>query len=198
MDHINNLQIHRLIKEFDFVNSDLNYKSEFIRDIDVKFITSVDSFLDRYPELKQAFNDKVGKISISQITESVEDALGPMEYVIEQKNNSSGKIKILYYEIVKIVHPDKLRNDKLNDIYLEATEAYKSNNLLSIISICDKLKIPYHITESEIELIKNEIISIRDRSNFLETTYTYKWYYQQDIVEKEKIILSYIKAQLVK
>ena len=45
----------------------------------------------------------------------------------------------------------------LKEVYLDAQKAYESNDLLQILSICDRLKISYDISNDEFDLIRNQI-----------------------------------------
>ena len=105
---------------------------------------------------------------------------------------------MLYRSIAKSTHPDKLKDESLKELYIEATIAYESGNILPLFTICDKLRIPYDVTEEETDLIKDEIQSIKNRVSFLESTFTWQWYSQTDVNIREAVILSYIKAQLAK
>lgn len=208
MEHIRKLEINRLIKELDYIKSDYNYKSELIDGADSDFIKSVDSFLDGHPQLKQVFKDKISseKIQIAEpviIEEVIEDFVetsdpdSQIEYTTADEIKDS-KLRILYRSIAKSTHPDKLKDESLKELYIEATLAYESGNILPLFTICDKLRIPYDVTEEETSLIKSEIQNLKSRVSFLETTFTWQWYNQTDVNIREQVILSYIKAQLSK
>ena len=206
MEHIRKLEINRLIKELDFIKSDFNYKSELVQEVDPEFIKSVDSFLDKHPQLKQVFNDKILSrklpkfdIKDTDITESSTDFQDETKEKIESsivEEVKDPKLKLLYRSIAKSTHPDKLRDESLKELYLEATSAYENNNILPIFTICDKLGIPYDVTEEETNLIKSEIESLKGRSELLESTYSYKWFISNSNSEKEKILFSYIKSNI--
>jgi hypothetical protein len=130
------------------------------------------------------FEDVIGEVSIEEI-ETKEEVKDP-------------KLRSLYRSIAKSTHPDKIKDESLKELYLEATSAYDNNNILPILAICDRLRIPYEVTEEETNLIKSEIQSLKNRVSFLETTFTWQWYNQTDMNIRETVILSYIKAQLAK
>ena len=199
MENIRKLEIHRLIKELDYIKSDLNYKSEILSNIDIEFIKNVNIFLEKHPSLKEVFEDKVNTKDNFKVDES-QDTLVDIEDIkpIDEEIYRNPKIKDLYRSIVKSTHPDKLGNDILKDLYIEASIAYENNNMLPIFTICDRLMIPYELSDEETILIKSEINSLRDRVSFLETTFTWQWYNQDSESIKERVILSYIKAQLIK
>ena len=202
MEHVKKLEINKLVKELDFVKSEYEYKHEVLQGIDKEFIDSVNFFLEKYPQLKQVFDEKVINIDpiITTIDTSLIDVIDDVDEVstTEYINEGDSKIRRLYRSIAKSTHPDKLKNESLKELYLEATNAYNSNNLLPILSICDKLRIPYEVTDDETSLIRDEISNIKNRVSFLETTYTWQWYINEDDKMRDEIILSYIKSRIIK
>jgi len=190
------LEVVKLIRELDFVESEFNYKSEMLKEIDYEFKKEVENVLSLNSELKDVFTkcvDDFNREKTKVLNERYEniDMLEEVETI--EKNP---KVKTLYRVIAKTTHPDKVNDDNLKELYLEATKAYENNNLLPIISICDKLKIPYEVDEEEYDFIKEQIESIKKRTNFLESTYTWQWYVRPHIDEKNQVVLNFIKAQM--
>ena len=210
VENIKKLEINRLIKELDYVKSDFNYKSELLQEADSDFIKSVDSFLNTHPQLKQVFNEKLLERQVpkepvvnpimDQIFEDIfeEDSITDTKDTEIVEEVKDPKLRSLYRSIAKSTHPDKIKDESLKELYLEATSAYDNNNILPILAICDRLRIPYEVTEEETSLIKSEIKNLKSRVSFLETTFTWQWYNQTDVNIREAVILSYIKAQLAK
>ena len=198
VEKIRKLEINKLIRELDYIKSEYLYKFELLQEIDINFIESVNSFLNTYPKLKEVFDDSVRKEIIPDNIESKMDdpILNISDDVDVLVDNS--KIKSLYRSIVKSTHPDRIKDENLKELYMDATKAYETGDILPILSICDKLKIPYDVTDEESSLIKDEIDSIKNKSLFLENTYTFKWYMTDNMEERNQIILSYIKSQLIK
>ena len=106
------------------------------------------------------------------------------------------KLKKLYRDIVKITHPDITKDKKLNDIYIKATNMYDKNDLGGIYSICSELKIYYDLDESDADNISLRIKTLKDRIDFVESTFTWKWHYSNTPQEKEQVVFFYIRAQL--
>ena len=210
MEHIRKLEIHRLIKELDFVKSDYDYKSELLVGADAEFIRDVNIFLEGHPELKNLFDEKtkVSEVSIPTNNDPIVDSLVETDEPISYKPNMEDyeivtvpkdpKLKSLYRNIVKSTHPDKVNDFYLKELYMEATKAYDDNSLLPILTICGKLGIPYDISEEETNLIKDEISTIKTKSQFLENTYTWNWCQHTDVNIREMVILSYVKKQILK
>jgi len=205
VDVIKKLEVNKLIKELDFIKSDFNYKSELVHNIDKDFIRSVEEFLNNHPRLKKVFDEKVVPLEIN-VEKNTDDTTSlfnktseiPIDDrsfpdLIEKDKEKDKKLKSLYRSIVKSTHPDKIKDSNLQELYLEATNAYEVDNILPILAICDILRIPYEISEDEISLIRDEINNFKNKINFLETTYTWKWVNSES---KDQIVLDYIKYQL--
>ncbi len=210
MDKIKQLEVRKLIKELNFVESDYTYKNEMVNEIENLFINSVNEFLEKHPELKEIFNKKINqkidnifKEKVESINEMIES--DPIEFetevatethrevVIDVKVN---KIRKLYRQIAKATHPDRTANRKLNEIYLRATKCYDSLDIPGTYSICDELDIVYEIDEEDYNLISEKIDKLKKVINFMESTLTWKWYKSENEVEKTEIIINYIKNRL--
>jgi len=117
MNSLKSLELQRLIKELQFVESDYIYQSEVVRQSNQYFLESVDSLLNDYPDLKRIWtekNTKQSEVNIQDLPTEIE----------KTKLNVDTKVKKIYREIVKSTHPDKIKNSKLNELYLEATYLY--------------------------------------------------------------------------
>lgn len=192
MTNLKYLELQRLFKELQFVESDYLYQSEIIKQTDKIFLESVDSILEKYPDLKTLWLERTQKKQndISQVL--IEDVVEAIE--IENKPNNSN-LKQIYREIVKSTHPDKVKNFKLNELYIEATQAYESNDIVTLYKVCSELLIDFEFDQDEINKIKERIENYKNQIGFLESTYTFKWL-KSDESEKDKIILNFIKNRL--
>jgi hypothetical protein len=188
MSILKNLELQRLVKELQFVESDYEYQSEILRQTDRYFFESVDILLENFPDLKKVWNEKN-----SQTVEFVPENVVVDNVQVRSKVDS--KVKKIYREIVKSTHPDKIKNSKLNELYLEATFAYESNDIVTLIKVSSELLIDLNFDDKELESIKERINQIREQIQFLESTYTFKWLKSSD-VDKNKVILSFIQNRL--
>lgn len=215
MNKVKSLEFKKLFKELEFIESDFEYRNEIISEADAQFISSINQFLESHPELKEIYDNKVTeKInqSIKKKEESEEkiddsnsddtensenepESIEETEEEIKDKKSVS-EIKRLYREIVKLTHPDKVKNKKLNEMYLKATKYYDDNNKIGIYAVCNELSIEYEITNEDIQLIYDEIKRLQQKINFLESTYTWKWYNCEDEEQKSQILLNYIKLKI--
>ena len=65
MNKIHQLEIRKLLKEFDYLKSDYEYKNEIVFEADNSFMRNLNEFLDKNFVLKEMFDKKVnGKIDI--------------------------------------------------------------------------------------------------------------------------------------
>ena len=209
MSRLKQLEIKKLMKELEFIESDFTYKSEIVHDADNNFIKSVNELLEKHPLLKEVFDKKINsKIDnifqrrseelndrIESIKESNQEVSIEEEEVIVEKVIDK-RVKKLYREIAKITHPDRIDNKKLNDLYIKATHFYDNNDIAGTYSICNELDIDYEPDESDNQLISNKINGLKNRISFIESTLTWVWYHSTDNTEKEQMILRYIKNQL--
>jgi hypothetical protein len=208
MSKLKQLEIKKLMKELDFINSDFNYKNEIIQEADNSFISSVNSLLEQHPLLKEVFDKKINnKIEniFQQKSEEIKEKIEIEENINESFNFEDEvivrkvidkKVRKLYREIVKVTHPDIVINKKLNELYLKATQFYNENDITGTYSICNELDIDYEPEDSDNQIISEKIISLKSRINFMESTLTWVWYHSTDENEKEQMVLRYIKNQL--
>jgi hypothetical protein len=198
VNKLRNLEIVKLIKELDFIESDFNYKTELLKEMDKEFKKNLEIILENSPELKNIFTNSVDFVENKKIqniiTEKHEVELNEDLVIYEEKNS---KLKSLFRTIVKKTHPDLSKDENFAEIYLQAKKAYEDNNLCPIISICDKLKIPFEIDDDEFNFMRNQVSTFKIRSQFLETTYTWQWYKCEDTDIKNQIIINFIRSQII-
>ncbi len=200
MNRIKLLEIKKLFKELDYIQSDFDYRSEVISEADTNFFNGVNSFLEKNPELKELYESKVSdRINSFINTESYEPIIEQTtddfveEILIDDK---SPKVKKLYREIVKITHPDKSDKKSHNDIYVKATEYYNMNDKISIYKICTELDIDYDIEYEDNIEIQRRIDDLKGRITFLESTFTYQWIRIDDEIQKNEMMINFIKMRI--
>ncbi len=196
MHNIKKLEIKKLFKELDFLESDYEYRNEVINAVDSNFIEEVYSILERNPELKTIYDEKY---EVETVSEADDVIIHSEEQQIIDRIESSPKIRKLYREIVKITHPDKVKNTNLNDAYIKATGYYDINDYIGVYKINFQLGIEdYELCEENIEIeIKDRINNIKNKIDFLEKTFTYQWYISGER-DKQNILLKFIENKLKK
>lgn len=202
MNKLKSLEIRKLLKELDYIESEFEYTNEVISDADTSFMEGINFTLDKYPELKDKYNEKLDEVIKKSIeSKSKSNDVDDNQEVSEEENTTkktdkSTKIKKLYREIVKLTHPDKVDDEDLNDIYLKSTEYYDDDNTIGIYKICDSLNIEYELEEDDNLKISETINKLKGKISFLESTFTWVWYNAKSDEEKEQIILNFIKNKI--
>ena len=211
MSRLKQLEVKKLLKELDFIESDFNYKNEIVFEADSNFIKSVNDLLEKHPMLKDIINKKNNKRADLVFSDIIKEALDKDDEILEEEelveefineefvieiDPKEVKMKKLYRDIAKLTHPDKIVSEKLNDLYLKSTKFYKNSDITGIYYICDELGITYEIDDKDNEMISNKINNLKSRISFMESTLTWRWYHSESEKEKEQILLSYIKMQL--
>lgn len=213
MSKIKLLQLKKLLKELEYIESDFEYRSELISEADNEFIKSINNFLDIHPDIKDIYDKKINERinqSIKTNTEPVEPIEETVEETIESEPiyesvidnvvtdlvETNVKLKKLYREIAKLTHPDKINKPTLNDLYIKATKFYNFNDKIGIYRICSELNIDYDIDDDDEIIISERIESLKKRISFLESTFAYKWIESEDENEKNKIMVDYINLRI--
>lgn len=202
MNHIKYLEFQRLMRELQFVESDYLYQSEILKISDSEFLNSVTGILDQFPDLKEIYYRRQNEILEKMIVEPKVEFAQPVEEEnretlnLENLNDENLEAKKLYRDIVKSTHPDKIKNHKLNELYLQATEAYEKNDVITLYRVCSDLDIDFELPENYIDQIRDKIDSYKKQVLFLEKTYTFRWVKSENIQEKNKILVEFIKSQI--
>lgn len=193
----------------EFLNNHPELKSVFDKTID-----------DRYKKAMSDYEDKVASSNMKDLVKSesknsideesnneednddysgrsfYEDEDLDISEKSESEIKSNKKIKKLYRDIVKLTHPDVVKNKKLNDLYVQATILYESNDISGLYLICNELGIEYDIDVDEIGLIDTNIKIFKSKIDLIESSFTYVWYNSNNETEKNNIIVSFIHKQV--
>ncbi len=207
MSKLKSLQVKRLLKELDYIESELEYRHELVSEADNQFMIYINDFLDENPELKKLYTTRIDarveqiinkKIEDSERTELEVDSSDGQEVETQKKNQIvvSSKVKTLYREIVKLTHPDIINKKNMNDIYINATKFYTLNDKVGIFKICSELNIDYELDDEDVSEISNKINLTKEKLNFLESTLTWRWFNTEDDTQRKIITIDYIKQRL--
>jgi len=218
------LKIQKTIKEYDFLKSEYNYINEISNVADVEFLDAIGDYLKERPALKDIYDSKVKKTREENFEklkkqsenvrkkqddnnkkekESNDEASGSTqdgeteEVVIEElPKKKSKKSKHLYRQIVKLTHPDKVDDKKLNEIYIRATDSYNEDDAASLYAICDEIGIEFGVNEDDLMFFEQNIHRIKGEINLMKGTFAYDWSQASDDKKKESLILRFIKAKI--
>ena len=196
MVRLAHLEAKKMLKELDYLLSDLEYKNEVVSDAEGKFIGSVNEFLSVHPELKEAFENTLNERMERSIRNAEESSVPSTICIEAEKRETNPKVKRLYREIVKLTHPDKVSDARLNDIYLDAGKSYRQDDLIGMYGVCERLGIEYEVCQDDIDIINSQINSTKGRISLLESTTPWLWTFTDDESLKREIIVRYIGSQI--
>lgn len=208
MNRLKNLEIKKLLKELEFIESDYEYRSEIVSEADSEFMDCVNTFLYKNPKLKKIYdkkitdriekviNEKKKEIIVDVIEDVIEEDVKEQDSIETPQNNISQEVRKFYREIVKATHPDKVNDKKLNDIYIKSTELYNNNDKVGLYKVCNTLGIDLEIKEGDTILIEDKINTLKSKISFLESTFTWRWFNTQDDKIKERIVLDFISLKI--
>lgn len=184
MDNLVKLQIINLFKKYDYVISEFEMKNEISNMSQQIFKENIRKIL---VELK---SDTTEDYNISDKTEedtsSVHKDDTPTELSVDEE------LRHIYRKIVKLTHPDKIKNDYLNNLYIQATQAINKSEKLNILRICIILGIEIDMSDDIVDLLKREIKTVQKKILFLESSFHMKWH-NSPKDKKIDIILDYLK-----
>jgi hypothetical protein len=178
------LQINKLIQEYSFLKSDEELKKEMIN-------TNQKGFLD-------LVNGKLGDLKPEEI--NLGPTKEPKSKKIEPKVDMSGisentkvRIKKIYRNIVKLTHPDKTESEELNELYMEATEAYEAYNIFELCFISKKLNIKVKLSLEETKTLKELLDSKKDEIKKIESSFIWLWLTASNENDKNELVDRFIE-----
>lgn len=192
MNSIKYLEFQRLLRELQFVESDYIYQSEVLKLSDSEFLKNVDVILNQFPELREIYNRRQDEIYKNIITETSINSFEEPQKLLPENT----EVKKLYRDIVKTTHPDKIKNHKLNELYLEATQAYENNDLITLYKVCSELNIDFELPDNYVDELGSKIQSLKKQISFLESTFTFKWIKSSTQDDKNKVVIEFIRSKI--
>jgi len=188
IDRIKQLEIKKLLQEYNFLLVDDEYKHEVIEGHSSVFLKSIE---DKKTELGIVAPEPTAP---PKPVDTVEKE--PKIKIVNE--HTKRKIKKIYRDIVKITHPDKLDSEEYLDTYIKAKEAYADNNLLDLYMICVKLNIDVELGSEDVENIMEVILLKRKEMSDLESSFLWLWVHAPTQEIKDEIVLKFINKHSVK
>ena len=187
-DKLKQLEIKKLLTEYDYLVIDEEIKTEVVNEYLPKFTEEINEFTNKIEgkkeeekkEVKKGVDVNNGKPKEKEIKKVIEDDDLPKE--------TKDRIKKLFREIVKKTHPDKTKSEDLIEIYIKAKDAYEANDILKLIHYANKLNISVELNDDEIKLFKDLITSKKEELTEIENSWLWKWYKANTETEKDIII----------
>jgi hypothetical protein len=179
------LQIKKLIQEYEFLNTEDEYKKEVIDQNKNTFMEKVGETRKKlnlpFPEPKEPNNEEV-KNEVSKETKP--------ENVSE---STKSKVKKIYREIVKLTHPDRTSSEELVETYRKATIAADNYNILELYEISVELKIPIELDMEDIETLMFLINRKREELKKIDGSFIWLWLNANTEEEKEMVVTMFVK-----
>lgn len=179
-DRIFELEIKKIIHEYNLLVIDEEYKNELININKESFLREIASKNEDSNKEEEVTENNV------EIEESVE----------KEKPNITDNVKKLYREIVKLTHPDKTQNKnnkkELNDLYIRAKKALDESDIYEILTICDRLDIKWFIDLSEKSILEENLIKKRQKIKSIEESFIWIWITSKTKEEKDEIVNRFI------
>jgi hypothetical protein len=84
-------------------------------------------------------------------------------------------VKKLFKQIALLCHPDKVKNEKLNRLFIHARSSHDRNDVLTLLFILSKCGSVAHLEHDEIAMIKTELEERQKEIQKKKDTVCYKW-----------------------
>jgi hypothetical protein len=187
-DKLKQLEIKKLLTEYDYFVIDEEIKTEVVNEYLPKFTEEINEFTNKIEgkkeeekkEVKKGIDVNTGEPKEKEIKKVIEDDDLPKE--------TKDRIKKLFREIVKKTHPDKTKSEDLIDIYIKSKEAYEANDILKLAYYANKVDIKVELSDMEIQLLNDLIIYKKDELSEIEKSWLWKWYKANTEAERDMII----------
>jgi len=180
-DKLKQLEIKKLLTEYDYLIIDEEMKQEIIDEYKPGFMENLgEQFNDEEKEEEQEPQKQPEKKELEKLIKD-EDL----------SDDTKKRMKKMFREIMKKTHPDKVKSEELIEIYIKSKEAYDTNNLLELSYNANKLKISIELSELEIEILKDLIKFKKEKLETIEKSWLWMWYKASTETEKDNVIKLY-------
>jgi hypothetical protein len=187
---LNDLKISKIILEYNLLKTDEELIIETINATQQEFLKIINEKLNEIDDnlLKSPESKEINKPSKTE----------PKINANEIDNNTKVKLKKIYREIVKLTHPDKVINEELNELYLDAKYAYESYDLFELYFIAKKLDINFKLTIYETNIL-NDLIEVKKKEiKRLESSFVWLWINAKNIDDKNDLVKLFISTHYLK
>lgn len=104
--------------------------------------------------------------------------------IIEQSSKPSNipsELKKLYRSIAQLTHPDKVQDERLNEIFRQTAEAYNEENWMLLIEFAAELHIDIeYLSDETCEIIEKSIARNQNKITGIKSSFSYIWSKQKD------------------
>jgi hypothetical protein len=184
MDRLKQLELKKIMGEYSLAKTDEEYTKELIDANKQTFLGEINAALgaDRPDENEEQAQQAPPK-----------EKKEPDYDISEFHPSTVEKMKKSYRSIVKLTHPDKVRSERLNGIYIEAKTAYENNNVMELFLIGMDLGIEIELDAADVSTMTRITQAKRDIIKSLESSYIWLWITAQTPSEKKEIVDRFIQ-----
>ena len=184
-EKLHELHINKIIQEYSYLKSDEDFKKEVISTKQSEFLKSINQTLQTFSP------DQIRKYDDTQPPPVIDKKKGID--IDEIPHNTKIKAKNVYRDIVKLTHPDKVDDNDLNDLYIEAKDAYEVYDLFELYFIARSLNIRLKLTFEEMDTL-NKLIDLKKQNiKSIESSYVWLWINGSSEDEKIRIVNQFIE-----
>ncbi len=198
---LKNLQIQRLVQEYSYLMLDDQYKKEIVNTYQTDFLNLVNGKIE-LPEViqpeeseKQEDKQEESREQSEEKEKIKKDSIVNPDIVSKATKD---KVKKIFRDIAKLTHPDKVDDENLTSLYIEAKIAYDNYDLFELYFISNKLNIILDLAEDDINVLTILIDHKKNSLKGIESSFIWKWVHTNDEEQKEKLINDFVEINYKK
>lgn len=193
-DKITKLKLNKLIQEYSFLTIDYEYKMEVVEENRQPFMENI---TEKRKQEEETITDEPKNINEETKTETPKKKEAKIKDDVLD-DETKGKIKKIFRDIVKKTHPDKIGSDEYLDIYISAKNAYEDNDLMELYHICGKIGIMVDPDVQDMVLLEELIEMKRQEIKNIESSFIWTWLKTESEEQKDNLVSQFIKTHYKK
>ena len=177
----------RLRKELQFVQSELEYVREVLREWHQTF----EEYYRQYCKDKDIDLEKLNEENSKKVDQLIPKPVKKENGVIKYENKKDKNVfKKLYKKIARKLHPDLGGDEKQ---FQEAAKAMEEKNFEKILDICDNHDILIEIDKEMLKLLEKQISDTKEQIKKEKSTYSWSLYTCADDKCKDSVVKNFLK-----
>ena len=177
----------RLRKELQFVQSELEYVREVLREWHQTF----EEYYRQYCKDKNIDLEKLNEKNSKKVDQLIPKPVKKENGVIKYENKKDKNVfKKLYKKIARKLHPDLGGDEKQ---FQEAAKAMEEKNFEKILDICDNHDILIEIDKEMLKLLEKQISDTKEQIKKEKSTYSWNLYSCANDKCKDNVVKNFLK-----
>ena len=177
----------RLRKELQFVQSELEYVREVLREWHQTF----EEYYRQYCKDKNIDLEKLNEENSKKVDQLIPKPVKKENGVIKYENKKDkNAFKKLYKKIARKLHPDLGGDEKQ---FQEAAKAMEEKNFEKILDICDNHDILIEIDKEMLKLLEKQISDTKEQIKKEKSTYSWNLYSCANDKCKDNVVKNFLK-----